>query len=162
MYERKEKARSLPSLSLPFRISFAQVIRGYSTSSRRERKATFESLSMTRSFSRCFFFFLFPTLLLTLFFSFVTRCPFAKRSVFACSARIYMSRWKCLLSSARIMRYPLARRFASERRKAPISRNVDEEKEKRSDVFGRYGDTEKSRANRPGGRACLRAVVVGS
>jgi len=32
------------------------------------------------------------------------------------------------------MRYPLARGFASERRKAPISQNV-EEKEKRSDVF---------------------------
>jgi hypothetical protein len=36
--------------------------------------------------------------------------------------------------------------FASERRKAPISRNVDEEKEKRSDIF--RGDVEKKKVKK--------------
>lgn len=98
------------------------------------------------------FFFPLSSPPLILFLSFVTRCPFAKRpaSSRARSENLHVQMEKLGLPAAAriIMR---RRGFASERRKALISRrNVDKEKEKRSGIFERCGHTEKKKTVDPG------------
>lgn len=111
-----------------------------------ERKATFESLLYGQILLPLFLFFfslpLPPLHSLFLFRNTVPFCEAVPLRVLGENLHVQMAS----PSSAGDNAIPLARGFASERRKAPISRNVDEEKEKRSDIPS--GDTATREKNR--------------
>lgn len=119
----KRKSESSPLPPFPFRISFARYNpRMFHVVSKRAQSHF--RIFIDDQILLSLFLVFFPLLpsLLTLFFSFVTRCPFAKRtaSLHARQENLHVQMEKLgLTSTARIMRY---HGFASERRKALISR----------------------------------------